>query len=234
LRQAQFGVFGLLALFLLYASGSAVAAKPQQGRFRVTVTATLTKTWTVSRTEGEPGCVRTTRSTGRWQASLSTKAASTIRVVAAGRGRVRFSGTVSALKGSGAQSGTNSVIGQGSPPCDRQTRTVKCGEQRGAFSRGSSTLSNPRKGVLQLGRLKGADRLRSFSPQCPEEPSEVRSIRTDLPLATGPLDASDFFRRDVPRFFVTGDTEQETTITGDLEGTVVERVRWKATFTRLR
>jgi hypothetical protein len=61
----------------------------------------------------------------------------------------------------------------------------------------------------------------------------VRSIRTDLPLAAGPLDAADFSNRDIPNFFVTGDSQQETRITGDLEGTVVERVRWRVTFTRI-
>jgi hypothetical protein len=211
-----------------------MAAKPQQGRFRVTVTGTLTKTWTVTRSEGEPGCILTTRSTGKWQASLATKRPTTIRVVSAGAGRVRFAGgTVKAIAGTGLQSGTNTVVGQGSPPCARQTRTVKCSGQRRSFRGASTGISNPRRGVLQLGRLRGADAIRSFSAQCPDEPADVRSIKADLPLASGPLDGTDFFRRDVASFFVTGDTQQETTITGELEGTVVERVRWKATFTRL-
>jgi hypothetical protein len=61
----------------------------------------------------------------------------------------------------------------------------------------------------------------------------IRSIRADLPLATGPLDAGDVFDRNVPRWFVTGDTEQVTTIEGDVDGTVTERVRWRLNFTRL-
>jgi hypothetical protein len=226
-------VSGLVASLLLCASGAALAAKPSTARFRVSFTATLTKTWKVSRSEGEPGCIRTTRSSGSWRARVSAKGVNRVRVVAAGRGRVRFVGGIRAIAGSASQSGTNSVVGQGSPPCGRQTRTVRCATQRRSFRRAATAMTNPRRGVLALTRLRGADALRSFSPQCPDEPPEVRSVRTDLPLATGPLDAADAFRRDTGKFFVRGDRQQQTTITGDLEGTVNERVRWTVTFTRL-
>jgi hypothetical protein len=226
-------VSGLVASLLLCASGAALAAKPSTARFRVSFTATLTKTWKVSRSEGEPGCIRTTRSSGSWRARVSAKGVNRVRVVAAGRGRVRFVGGIRAIAGSASQSGTNSVVGQGSPPCGRQTRTVRCAIQRRSFRRAATAMTNPRRRVLALTRLRGADALRSFSPQCPDEPPEVRSVRTDLPLATGPLDAADAFRRDTGKFFVRGDRQQQTTITGDLEGTVNERVRWTVTFTRL-
>lgn len=233
MRRLSLGVVGIACL-LVSASGGALAAQDAGARFRVTFTATLTKTWNVTSSEGEPGCVRTTKSSGRWQARLAAKSVSRVRVVSAGQGRVRFAGgTIKALAGTASQSGTNAVIGQGTPPCDRQTRTVRCNTQRRSFRRASTALRNPRRGVLALARLKGADVVRTFSPQCPGEPPEVRSIRTDLPLATGPLDAPDFFSDDTPRFFVTGDSQQESTITGDLEGTVIERVRWRVTFTRI-
>jgi hypothetical protein len=223
---------GIVCL-LVSASGSALAARDAGTRFRVTFTATLTKTWNVTGSEGEPGCVRTTKSSGRWQATLAAKRPSRVRVVPLGRGRVRFAGMITALAGTASQSGTNVLIGQGSPPCDRQTRTVRCATQRRSFRRASTALGNPRRGVLLPTGLKGAGTVRTFSPQCPQEPPEVRSIRTDLPLATGPLDAADFSGRDIPKFFITGDSQQETRITGDLQGTVVERVRWRATFTRI-
>jgi hypothetical protein len=233
-RQLRWGIPGLIACVLILASGSALASTPSSARFRVTLTATLTKTWSVTRSEGEPGCIRTMKSSGRWQARLSAKSASRVRIVAAGRERVRFvGGTIRAIAGSASQSGTNAVVGQGSPACERQTRTVRCATQRRSFRRGTTALANPRRRILALGQLKGASALRSFSPQCPQEPSEVRAIRTDLSLATAPLDTADVFRRDVPRFFLRGNTQQQTTITGDLQGTVNERVRWTVTFTRL-
>jgi hypothetical protein len=233
-RRLRWGIPGLIACLLLCAGGSALAAKPSSARFRLTLAATLTKTWNATRSEGEPGCIRTTKSAGRWQATLSTKRAARVRIVAARRGRVRFvGGTIGAIAGSASQSGTNSVVGQGSPPCERQTRTVRCATQRRSLRGAATALANPRRGMLALTRLKRAEALRSFSPRCPAEPSEVRSVRTDLPISPSPLDTADIFGHDVPKFFVTGSTQQQTTITGDVEGTVNERVRWTVTFTRL-
>jgi hypothetical protein len=233
-RRLRWGIPSSIVCLLIFAGGSAVAATPSSARFRVTLTATLTKTWNVTRSEGEPGCIRTTRSSGRWHATLSAKRSSRVRIVAAARGRVRLvGGWIGAIAGSASQSGTNAVVGQGSPACERQTRTVRCATQRRSFRGGTTVLANPRRGILALTRLKGAGALRSFSPQCPQEPAEVRAVRTDLPIATGPLDAADVFHRNVPKFFVTGNTQQQTTITGELEGMVNERVRWTVTFTRL-
>jgi hypothetical protein len=224
-----------VASILACASASAFAAKPKQARFRVTLTGTLTKTWAFTHAEGEPGCIITTRGSGEWEARLATRRATPIRIVAARGGRLRFYGVpLRTIAGTATRSGTNAISGQGSPPCERQTKTVRCVAQRRSFRSGWAGLVNPRRGVLQLGRLRNAPSIRASSSPCPEEPSDIRSIQTDLTLATGPIAAVDVFGRDIPRFFVSGDSQQETAITGDIDGTVTERVRWTATFTRLR
>jgi hypothetical protein len=41
------------------------------------------------------------------------------------------------------------------------------------------------------------------------------------------------FDRDVPRFFISGNTQQVTTLEGPYDGRVTERVRWTLTFTRV-
>jgi len=99
------------------------------------------------------------------------------------------------------------------------------------FSGGATSLRNPRKRILQPAPTRGVRAARP--PRCPAEPADIQAIRTDLPLATGPLDRADVFARDVPRFFVSGDTTQETALSGDLQGRVVERVHWTVLFTRL-
>jgi len=68
---------------------------------------------------------------------------------------------------------------------------------------------------------------------CPDEPADVRALRTDLRLADAPLSAADVFSRKVPRFFISGNTSQETTIEGEYDGKVREQVRWTLTFTRV-
>ena len=219
---------------LAVASGVAHAATPKQAVFRVTLSATLTKTWTFSRVELEAGCTRTTRGVGRWEAKLSAKRPGRVRAIAAGGGKVRFSGaTLTAIAGTASRSGTMTVSTGGQPPCERRTRSVRCSPQRRTFKGGSSSLRSPRKGVLQLGSLRRAGAVRSFPGNCLEEPAEIRAIRADLPLATGPLAVEDVFGSDVTRFFVSGDTEQVSTLEGDLNGQVTERVRWTLVFTRL-
>ena len=69
---------------------------------------------------------------------------------------------------------------------------------------------------------------------CPEEPVDIRILRTDLDIAEAPLDAADVFDRDVTRFFISGNTTQQTTVSGTYEGVATERVRWTLMFTRVR
>lgn len=232
MRLLRFGVWALSACVLAVAGTSAYAAQPKQAVFKVTLTATLTKDWTATQVDDETDCTRTTRGVGHWQTKLSTRSVGRIRAVDAGRGRIRFVGSVKALAGSATQSGSITTLAGGPPPCDRLSRSVRCGSERRAFRGGSTLLRSPRRGILQLAGLRDADPIR-FRSSCLDEPADIRAIRTDLPLATGPLDAADVFGRNIPRFFITGDTEQVTTLEGEVEGRVTERVRWKIVFTRL-
>jgi hypothetical protein len=235
--MVRLGSLALFACLFLMAGAAAHAAKPTQAVFNVTLTATLTKDWTFTQvdTDDEPGgCARTTRGVGRWQTKLSTRAAGRVRAVAAGGGRIRFAGNVlNSLAGTATKSGAATTTAGGPPPCKRLSRSVRCGEERRRFSRASTVLTSPRKGILQLGPLRGADAIR-FRSTCLEEPTDIRSIRPDLPLAAGPLDVGDVFDRRVPRWFVTGDTEQVTAVEGEVDGRVTERVRWTLNFRRVR
>jgi hypothetical protein len=229
----RLGFFALTACTLVLAAGTAHAAKPKQAVFRVTLTATLTKQWRFTQVEEEGTCLRTTRGTGRWEANLSARRSRRIRAVQAGQGRVRFSGPVAAIAGSAVRSGTSTVTTGGDPPCERSSRSVSCRRRRAAFRGGWSSLRSPRGGVVGLGPLRGAGAIYSFRAGCPQEPSDIRGIRTDLTLTTAPLDAGDVFGPNIPRFFTTGDIEQVTTLEGDVEGRVTERVRWTLVFTRV-
>lgn len=224
----------LLTCLLALAGGAAHAAKPRQAAFRVALTATLTKDWTFTRTETGEGCTRITRGVGHWQTKLSTRRSTRVRAIGAGGGKVRFSGaTIRSIAGRATQSGTMTVSGRGAPPCNRLSRSVRCGEQLRSFRGGFVSFGSPRRSVLEFRTLRGVAPIRSFSSTCPEEPSDIRAVRTDLPLAPGPLDPSDVFTRDVRRWFVSGNSEQVTTIEGEVPGRVTERVRWTLIFTRI-
>jgi hypothetical protein len=233
MRQLRVGSVSLLASVVVLAAGTAHAAQRSEAAFKVTLNATLTKDWTFTHVDEDAGCTRTTRGAGRWQATLSTRRAATVRAIGAGGGKVRFSGAVlRALAGTASQTGSFTTKSTGDPTCERVARSVRCARERRSFRGASTSFASPRRRVLRLGRLRGAGGMR-FQSRCLELPLDIRKISTDLPLAPGPLDAADVFARNVPSWFVTGDTEQVTTIEGDVTGRVTERVRWTLTFKRI-
>jgi hypothetical protein len=224
----------LLACLLALAGGAAHAAKPREAAFRVTLSATLTKAWTFTRTESEAGCARTIRGVGSWEGKLTSRRPIRVRAVSAPGGRVRFNGaTLRAITGAATLTGTMTMSARGAPPCNRPPNTVRCAVHRRSTRGVFVSFGSPRRGILRFGTLRGFRPIRSFNTTCPEEPEDVRAVRIDLPLATGPLDAADVFTPSVRRWFITGDAEQLTTIEGDVPGRVTERVRWRLVFTRI-
>ncbi|HEU6446009.1 MAG TPA: hypothetical protein VFL61_13225 [Gaiellaceae bacterium] len=229
-----FGVSMVVACVLPLGWGPAGAATPQRAAFTVTLTGTLTKDWTVARVvEGD--CTETTTTTGQWRLTLRTTRRSRVVFTSAGRGRpLRISpGVVRSIAGTATQGGSVRVV-SGGPRCVRTLQRRNCAQQRATFSNATARLTSPGRGTARFARMQGAARARSFRGTCPEEPADIRAIRTDLALAGAPLAAGDVFGRDVPRFFISGDTTQTTTIEGEYDGKVTERVRWTLTFTRVR
>ena len=214
--------------------GVAGAATPERAVFRVSLTGTLTKNWTAARsTEGE--CPKVTTHTGSWRMSLGSRRRSRL-VFTAPAGRARrlaiSPAVVRAIAGTATQGGAVRVEVSG-PGCVRSIQRRTCARKRVAFRRATVRLTTPRAGRARFARLQGVSAARSFRGSCPEEPADIRALRTDLSLADAPLAASDIFDRDVPRFFISGNATQETTIEGVYDGTVTERVRWTLTFTRV-
>jgi hypothetical protein len=226
------GGFAVLAAFLL-AWGAADAATPQRAAFRVTLTGTLTKDWTVKRTvSGDCDVVTTT--TGRWKLTVATRRPTAIVIVRPAPGRrLGFSpGLVRSIAGSASRTGSVRKVTQG-PRCERTVRSSTCPTQRKSFRGATTRITSPVRGRARLTPLQGASAVRSFRGNCPEEPTDIRSLKTDLDLADAPLSAADAFDRSVPRFFISGDSVLETTIEEEYDGKAIERVRWRLTFTRL-
>lgn len=228
--RLRLGVFALCACLLLLAGGIAHAAKPRTASFRVTLTATLTTQWTYTQSVDEGECARTTRGSGTMQLRLSGARAAAVRAVALRGGKVRFTGRIARLGGTVVRSASSTATTTGGRECDRRPMANRCVRSAQRVSNASSSIANPRKGVLQLTALRGVAAARPAA--CPSDPGDVASIRADLPLATGPLDAADVFDTGISRFFVRGDTTQVTTLEGPVEGRVTERVRWTLTFNR--
>ena len=227
------GVLVLLVCVVSLAWGAVGAATPDRASFTVKLTGTLTKDWTVRRTvEGE--CTEVTTHAGQWRMSLGTRRQS--RLVFTFRGRGRRLGIsrslVRAIAGTATQGGS-ALLTTGGPACVASIRKVRCALRRAGFQGATVRLTTPRAGRARFTMLRGVSAARTFPRACPEEPADIRALRTDLRLADAPLSAADVFGRNVPRFFIRGNTSQVTTIEGDYDGKVTERVRWTLTFTRV-
>ncbi len=228
-----YGVWILLICVVSLGWGAAGAATPQRAVFKVTLTGTLTKDWTITRTvEGE--CTQVTTHNGQWRMTLGTRRQSRIAFTSRGRGRPLgvSPSLVRAIAGSASQTGSFRIDFRG-PRCTRSIKPQPCARRSASFRGATVRLTTPRAGLARFARLQGASAARAFPGACPEEPDDIRALRTDLRLADAPLSAADVFARNVPRFFISGNTTQETTIEGDYEGRVVERVRWTLRFTRV-
>jgi hypothetical protein len=196
--------------------------------------ATLTKDWTHVRVV-EAECIEVTTHTGHWKLSLATRRPSTIVIAGSPtRGRLRLPrAVVSSIAGQATQTGSRRLEVRGAR-CVRESERTPCPRRQRSFRGANARLTSPARGKARFAPLRGASAARSFRGTCPEQPPEIRSIRTDLALADAPLSTADVFDRDVPRFFISGNSRQVTTIEGPYDGRVTERVRWTLTFTRLR
>ena len=227
------GVLILLVCVVSLGWGAAGAATPERAAFDVKLTGTLTKDWTVRRTvEGE--CTEVTTHAGQWRMSLGTRRQSRLAFTSWGRGRrLGISPSlVRAIAGSATRGGSV-LLTSGGPGCVASIRKVRCALSRVEFRGATVRLTTPRAGRARFAMLRGVAAARSFRRACPEEPADIRALRTDLRLADAPLSAADVFGRNVPRFFIRGNTTQETMIDGEYTGKVTERVRWTLTFTRV-
>src|SRR5918999_2851750 len=227
----RLGVSILVSSVLLLAWGAAGAATPQRAAFRVTLTGTLTKAWTITRTvEGD--CEEITRTRGHWRLTLATRRPSGVLVLGPSRaGRpLRFEpGIVRSIAGTGVQRGSRDFVRRG-PGCENSTLHADCAQKRRSFRNAWARLWSPRRGRARFGRLHDASAARLFGGNCPQQPAVVRAIRTELTLADAPLSTADAFDRNVRRFYIARNSTQETTLEGEWDGKVVERVRWTLTF----
>jgi hypothetical protein len=226
------GVLVLLVGVVFLGWGAAGAATPQRAAFKVKLTGTLTKDWMVRRTvDGE--CTEVTTHTGQWRMTLGTRRQSRIAFTSRGSGRrLGISPSlVRAIAGSASRGGSVLVSSRG-PGCTGSIRKV-CALKRAGFRGATVRLTTPRAGRARFATLAGVAAARSLRGSCPDEPADVRALRTDLRLAGAPLSAADVFSWQVPRFFIGGNTTQETTIEGEYDGKVREHVRWTLTFTRV-
>lgn len=218
------GVVGLLAVL---AATAAAASQPKRALFRVTVKATVTKSWnTVTQTTLD-GCPAARRSVGRRTITLRS-ARPTPVVVTSGTNRVFYSPP-------GVRFVTVRVAHTGSrttqilAPCASRTIRSVCAPLR-------RSVSDWKTGFFRSGRNEVSfrpKRLPSITSACPGESVDVREIEPGLEEAEGEVSERAFFNPRIGGQAAHGSVEVTTDLEGaEEEGRVVERVNWALTFTR--
>jgi hypothetical protein len=220
-------VLGTLSCVCALVVVAAVDARPAaQARFHVTLNAQLTKTWNYVTTRQEDDCSVSTRVEGTRRVTL-TSIRPTVVTVTAAPGRVSFSpAQVRSVRARITQDGAV-IVSERGPTCSRFART-NCAEGRRTLL--NQTVRFYRSRPREISFRRSADY--RFPTTCPREAAAVRAEWPSLHEAEGRLSERDLFARGIRFQTVSGGFEEETEISGDVDGKIVERVTWNLKFTR--
>jgi hypothetical protein len=214
------------ALCLLAALGASArdAAEAKRAVLKVSIRATVTKSWnTVTHTTLE-GCDVSIHSIGVRKVVLRSKRPTRV-VVTAGGGRASYAPAavrfVSAeATGSGQQ--TTKV----EAPCQPRTEHVDCARARKVTSGATYRFVRRKRNEIAF----RAARLPEVPGSCPSQSAAVRGIRPGLDEAEGALAEAELTNPRVPAQTALARADVDSDLDGDDEGRVTERVRWSLTF----
>src|SRR5215203_2508540 len=215
-----------LSLLGALAAPARDTASTQRAVLKVTLGASVTKSWnTVTHTTLD-GCDVSIRSIGVRKATLRSKRAT--KVVVTSRGRlvsyapavVKFV-TVD-VTGSGEQTTTYE------PPCQQPPEHVACAHTRRHVSGAAFRFFRSKRNEISFRRA----RIPAVSGSCPRQSSTVRAIVPGLHQAEGRLSEAELTNPRGAIQTAIAEAVVESDLDGDEEGRATERVRWTLTFGR--
>jgi hypothetical protein len=202
------------------------ARSAAQARFHVTFNAQLTKTWNYVTVREDGDCSVSTRVEGTRTVTLAS-VRPTLVTVTSGSGGLSFSpAQVRSVRARITQGGAV-VVSERGPSCSRFARTDCAQGRRTLFNQ---ALRFYRSRPREISFRRSTDY--RIPTTCPRETAAVRAEWPGLHEAEGRLSERDLFVRRIRFQTVSGGFEEETEISGDVEGKVVERVVWSLKFTR--
>ena len=217
-----------LVLSLLAALGASArdASSGRRAVLKVTLHATVTKSWNTVTHTTLSGCDVAIHSIGTRKVTLRSKRATKV-LVTSGSGRVtyrppavRFVAVV--VNGSGDQTTKYES------PCQQPTEHVSCPRAHKVLSGGSLGFFRSRRNEISFGHA----RLPDVGGSCPFQSATVRGIRPGLNQAQGELAEAALTNPRVPGQTAIASADVTSELDGDEEGTVTERVRWSLAFAR--
>jgi hypothetical protein len=214
----------LLCLFTALGASAREAAQTKRAVVRVTMHATVTKSWNTVTDTTLGGCDVSIHSVGSRKVVLRSTRPTKV-VVTSRNGRVTYSpAAVSFVRAELSGSGNETT--KFKAPCKERTVHDDCRRARGAAAR--RTLRFFRSGRNEVSFRPVV--LPQVSDACPTQSADVRAIRPGLHQAEGELSEAALTNPRVPAQTAFASLDAETDLDGDEVGRVTERIRWSLTF----
>ena len=210
-------------------AGSAVTAgsgREADVRLALTLTASISKSWTYSSTRTEENCRVRTRGSGERTITLRSHRPTIVTARGVGSRIVFRPSAVRFLGGVVTEGGSKTEYAS----CDGKITAFDCVRFRREFAGKAARFSSPRSGVLRFAPLVGLPR--ANQPTCPGEPANVRKEEPGLRSAPGRLREEILLDPRFKRFVSTGNLTRTRRFGGTSVATVRQRVHWALTFAR--
>jgi len=221
----------LLTPFLgaLIAVSASAAAEPQRGFFDVTVRGTIVKQWTYVENNPETECEVRRTYKGRETLTFSSRRATRVRVRSRADGSLVLGALLRDIAGTYVQTGTRGDRST-TPTCRNPVAySTRCAPPRKSATRGGTiSVSAPRKGVIQLAKLRLPIRLPRALSAC--EPRAVAQLPTRAEVASARALAPDIFDGKARAVELDSGATETTTFSGGDKGRAVVNVTWTVSF----
>ena len=216
----------VLSLLAALAAPARDAASTQRAVLKVTLRASVTKSWnTVTHTTLD-GCDVSIRSIGVRKATLRSRRPTKVVVTSRGHRVTYVPATVGLVTvdvtGSGEQTTTYE------PPCGQQPEHVACARVHRRVSGTAFRFFRSKRNEISFPRV----RLPGVSGSCPRQSATLRAIVPGLHQAEGRLSEAELTNPRVAGQTAIAEALIESDLDGDEEGRATERVRWTLTFAR--
>jgi len=217
-----------LVLSLLVALGASArdAASAKRSVLKVTLKASVTKSWNTVTHTTLNGCAVSIHSIGTRKVTIHGKRPTKV-VVTSASGRVSYRPAAVRRVAVGV-TGSGEQTTKYEPPCQQPTEHVNCQRMHKVVSGATFSFFRSRQNEISFRPA----RLPDAGGSCPFQSATVLEIRPGLHQAQGELAEAALLNPRVPGQTAIASADVTSELDGDEEGTVTERVRWTLTFAR--
>lgn len=219
-------ISAFVCLLAALAAAARDAAPTKRAGVRVSLRATVTKTWNTVTDTTLGGCDVSIHSIGSRKVVLKSVRRTNVAVTAAG-GRVSYSPAAIRFVRLDV-SGSGSETTKFKAPCMEHTVRSDCPRARRVIKGATFRFFRSRRNEISF----RATRLPDVAGTCPWQSAQVRAIKPGLQQAQGELSEGALTDPRVPGQTALASADVDSDFDGDEVGHATERVRWSLTFTR--